>query len=307
MSDTSQGPGWWQASDGKWYPPELYPKDYAPTDEPAADASADTSAEAGSTAAPPVSDMTTVVPPPEGTVPGQPPPAEAPPSAEAPPPAGAPPAQSPGTQPLPVQPPGSEPPPRPGGAPPTAVFEQPSGTEPTATIPAAPPPGWGQPTSVYAEQAPGPALAPAGSNVPAAILALLAAALAIVGSFLEWATATEEGTVVLPPGIANITVPSFDGLDSNGGFTLAFGAIMALVAGLLLAKVRHVLLMVGLIAAGLATAVAFVYSYRDITGLDITINGTKVEGIGFDPGIGLWVALGGGVLSVIAGLLVKRS
>ena len=21
MSDTSQGPGWWEASDGKWYPP----------------------------------------------------------------------------------------------------------------------------------------------------------------------------------------------------------------------------------------------------------------------------------------------
>jgi hypothetical protein len=21
MSDVSQGPGWWQASDGKWYPP----------------------------------------------------------------------------------------------------------------------------------------------------------------------------------------------------------------------------------------------------------------------------------------------
>lgn len=25
MSDTSQGPGWWQASDGKWYPPEATP------------------------------------------------------------------------------------------------------------------------------------------------------------------------------------------------------------------------------------------------------------------------------------------
>jgi hypothetical protein len=25
MSDTSQGPGWWQASDGKWYPPESSP------------------------------------------------------------------------------------------------------------------------------------------------------------------------------------------------------------------------------------------------------------------------------------------
>lgn len=25
MADTSQGPGWWQASDRKWYPPETHP------------------------------------------------------------------------------------------------------------------------------------------------------------------------------------------------------------------------------------------------------------------------------------------
>lgn len=25
MSDTQQGPGWWLASDGRWYPPELHP------------------------------------------------------------------------------------------------------------------------------------------------------------------------------------------------------------------------------------------------------------------------------------------
>lgn len=25
MSDTAQGPGWWQASDFKWYPPESHP------------------------------------------------------------------------------------------------------------------------------------------------------------------------------------------------------------------------------------------------------------------------------------------
>src|SRR4051812_33876381 len=25
MSDTAQGPGWWEASDGKWYPPEQAP------------------------------------------------------------------------------------------------------------------------------------------------------------------------------------------------------------------------------------------------------------------------------------------
>ncbi|MEQ8717768.1 MAG: FxLYD domain-containing protein [Acidimicrobiales bacterium] len=29
MSDTSQGEGWWQASDGQWYPPESHP-DYLP-------------------------------------------------------------------------------------------------------------------------------------------------------------------------------------------------------------------------------------------------------------------------------------
>jgi hypothetical protein len=28
MSDTSQGPGWWLASDGKWYPPELWTGTY---------------------------------------------------------------------------------------------------------------------------------------------------------------------------------------------------------------------------------------------------------------------------------------
>lgn len=32
MSDTSQGPGWWKASDGKWYAPELYPSDWPAPD-----------------------------------------------------------------------------------------------------------------------------------------------------------------------------------------------------------------------------------------------------------------------------------
>ena len=33
MSDTAQGPGWWQATDGKWYPPEQHPS-YAPPPPP---------------------------------------------------------------------------------------------------------------------------------------------------------------------------------------------------------------------------------------------------------------------------------
>jgi TM2 domain-containing membrane protein YozV len=42
MSDVSQGPGWWQAADGKWYAPELH-RDYqasAPADQSAVSSSA---------------------------------------------------------------------------------------------------------------------------------------------------------------------------------------------------------------------------------------------------------------------------
>lgn len=35
MSDTSQGPGWWQASDGKWYPPEAATPTAPPAGPPA--------------------------------------------------------------------------------------------------------------------------------------------------------------------------------------------------------------------------------------------------------------------------------
>ena len=34
MSDASQGPGWWQASDGRWYPPSAQPGPARPTSGP---------------------------------------------------------------------------------------------------------------------------------------------------------------------------------------------------------------------------------------------------------------------------------
>jgi hypothetical protein len=34
MSDVSQGPGWWQASDGKWYSPEQHPEYRPPPPSP---------------------------------------------------------------------------------------------------------------------------------------------------------------------------------------------------------------------------------------------------------------------------------
>ena len=36
MSDASQGPGWWLASDGKWYPPETWTGPPLPTAMPTA-------------------------------------------------------------------------------------------------------------------------------------------------------------------------------------------------------------------------------------------------------------------------------
>ncbi len=40
MSDKPEGPGWWIASDGKWYPPELHPsvREQAPAVTPAVNA-----------------------------------------------------------------------------------------------------------------------------------------------------------------------------------------------------------------------------------------------------------------------------
>ena len=37
MSDKPEGPGWWIASDGQWYPPELHPsvRDEVPAQKPA--------------------------------------------------------------------------------------------------------------------------------------------------------------------------------------------------------------------------------------------------------------------------------
>lgn len=51
MSDQSQGPGWWIASDGKWYPPELLPS--APQSPPAPLIDAATQRRAEPTSAPP--------------------------------------------------------------------------------------------------------------------------------------------------------------------------------------------------------------------------------------------------------------
>src|SRR6476619_6421021 len=80
MSDSTQGEGWWQASDGKWYPPEQHP-DF----------------QAGATqsmeSVPPPTAAMPVPPPPPTSVVGAPPPGAPggpPPGAPGGPPPGAP-------------------------------------------------------------------------------------------------------------------------------------------------------------------------------------------------------------------------
>ena len=91
MSDVAQGPGWWIASDGKWYPPESHP---AATPPPPPTVPAATALPAGPVAAPafPASPAAAVQPPP-----GPPPVFLTPPAQPLP------------AQPLPAQPPGSPP------------------------------------------------------------------------------------------------------------------------------------------------------------------------------------------------------
>jgi hypothetical protein len=107
VSDSSQGPGWWLASDGKWYPPEKA----APTPPSAPPPpSAPVAAPPPQTAPPPAA-----TPPPTAatTPPSTPPPAAAPPPTAATPPPSTPPAAA-----APVVPPPSAPPP--GATPPSA-------------------------------------------------------------------------------------------------------------------------------------------------------------------------------------------
>jgi len=87
MSETPAGPGWWQASDGRWYPPESHPSAQPPPPPPAAP-----------TMPPPPAAPTAMPPMPAGGMPHGPPPSYPP---------GPPPSYPPGPPPAyPAYPPG---------------------------------------------------------------------------------------------------------------------------------------------------------------------------------------------------------
>ena len=200
----------------------------------------------------------------------------------------------------------------PVAAPPAAP---PAGYEPTSQIPAPAPGSWDSTTESTAIHAPvpgGPAIpeAPPSDSAVGAIVALIGAAGLIIGSFLSWAEPTQDassdvGDQLARLGLSGLSVPTLNGFDSNGIGTLLCGVVVALGAGLLLAGVRHIALKLAIIVAGLAGIGLFAFSYLDLTDLPVTVNGQTIEGISFDPGIGLWVVAAGGVVAVVGGVLSK--
>ena len=340
MSDTSQGPGWWQASDGKWYAPELYPKDWPkpnPTPDASTEAAATTSA---ATESAPVTEPETSTPPASEPVSEQPAaaPTQSMPVVETPavPPITPDPAvgaaaewAGPANVPVSSEPevsafgaPTAEPDPNQWGNPdpaagePTLVTGVPAVAEP-APAPAAFPPQqpvqpapqeWQQPApSQPLGQPAGAATAAASADAPSGIIAILGGIALVVGSFLAWATAA--GT---------LTSGNVNGLSgSNGWGTLICGLAVASGAALLLAGLRAWWVGAGIAVAALVAIGLVIFSITDIGSTsddlpgvlrDAGVDDATAAGAKLDLDIGIWIVAAGAAVSLIAGIvaLVRR-
>jgi hypothetical protein len=292
MSDSSQGPGWWIASDGKWYAPELHPE---------ASAAAETEAEAPAATA-------------------EEPEVEQEPAAAAEEPEGQCVDATEESEPAATQELTAE-------SQETAIQES-VGDETrqnapvylTAATATATPPAEREPwtPTTYIEKPPEEIQAEtvepdedmvvtATTNIVAGLIALVGAALIVVGSFLPWG----EATGIFVDG-------SIDGFDSNGIGTLVAGVVLAGSAGLLLGGVRHVLMLVAVLGASLVAIGLAVYSMFDITGsasdklVDevVAITGrdaaeVAAAGTGLDVSYGLWLVLAGGAVGLISAVFIR--
>ncbi len=199
MSDTQQGPEWWQASDGKWYPPprpdwpEPAVDDTGAVDDTAASVPTD-STDAAATEAdqPPAAEHPPAEHPPADPAPVAPPPVAPPPTE--PPPAGSPPAAPagpPSTPPTEVGPIASSPTAPPSGGPPLLP---PPGAPPAAPLPGDStvfgPPGTG--ASVTGD----PFGTPEKNKTPLIVGGVIAAVIALVIGFLVFGGGDDDDSVV---------------------------------------------------------------------------------------------------------------
>jgi hypothetical protein len=154
-----------------------------------------------------------------------------------------------------------------------------------------------------------------------AILAIVGGVLIAVGSFFAWASVTAEGTTVIPKGI--------DGADGYitlcaGIVALTVGVLMLRQAGRTLAILAILAIMAGLIGGSVAVYDAITAEdsvraelaeevassigvspeqARDV--LDQLVDSGQVQ-LDVSIGIGIYVVIAGGVLSLASGIVSMR-
>jgi hypothetical protein len=210
----------------------------------------------------------------------------------------------------------------PPAAPPAYAASAATGYEATQVVPAVGetqaqqqvPDGWSTEGPPIAQSGPDVVAAPPAEASPLGpAIAGVGGAAMVVGSLLEWASPTIDPTVDIEGQLARLglvgqlNVPAVGALSSqsNSVGVLVAGLIALLLSFLLFAKMRHMVVKIGLIVVGLFGAGLAAFSYLDLSDLKVTAGGQEIAGISFDIGIGLWIALAGGIVAAVGGLLSK--
>jgi len=152
-----------------------------------------------------------------------------------------------------------------------------------------------------------------GGSILAGILTTLGGLLAIVSSFMIWAS--ERGDLEGFELVRRVAA-----FDSNGWFAQGFGIALVVLGLLMLVGVgRQSVWGVCAAVCGIAILIAVGFSYFDITGqasenwVDFVTSGTQLSeaevedaGVGLGPSLGLWLGGLGGLIGALGSPLVKR-
>jgi hypothetical protein len=222
----------------------------------------------------------------------------------------------------PVAPPAAPAMPPPAAPPAYAAAAAATGYEATQVVPAVgatqaqqqTPEGWSTEGPPIAQSGPDAVAAPPAEASPLGpAIAGVGGAAMVVGSLLEWASPSIDPTVDIQGQLARLglvgelNIPAIGALSSqsNSAGVLVAGVIALVLSFLLFAKMRNMVVKIGLIAVGLLGAGLAAFSYLDLSDLKVTAGGQEIAGISFDIGMGLWIALAGGIVTAVGGLLSK--
>ena len=176
------------------------------------------------------------------------------------------------------------------------------------------PSGWDTPGQAPPAQAP---QAPESSGRPiGAIVAGVGGLGMLIGSLLEWAAPSVDPAADVSGQLARLglaandtlEVPSIGALssESNSVGVLIAGLVVLACAALMFTGRQNRVVTLVAIAAGVIGLGLAAYSFIDLSDLGVTVNGQEIAGISFDIGIGLWIALFGGLVAAIGGILSLR-